>query len=450
VGERELARAAGGPKATQNLSAFNLDFAGLTIRSITVDGRAATFSRKDGELTVRPKAVLAKGAPFTVAVTYDGVPQTIEDPLLGVSGFIHTDDGAVVAGQPDVAATWFPANDHPQDAATFELSIAVPHGTEAISNGALLGKKTAAGWTTWNWRAAEPMATYLATLAIGQFDVRQYQAAGERYWDALDPDLYGLPTVPEAPEPSTVGDIAEASLDRQPEIVRFLEGFAGNPYPFATAGGIVDDDTDLSFALETQTRPVYSPFFFEFDVLNGELVVVHELAHQWFGDDLRVKNWQHIWLNEGFATYTEWLWLEQELDIPLQEIFDFYASTPRSDPGWRIKTGDPGPEGMFDFLAIYLRGATTLHVLRQAVGDTAFFRIVDQWAATQAGDTVTTDEFIALAERISGKQLDALFRTWLFTPRKPAGLAEAEPEATATTRSATGTSSGAGTDPRRR
>jgi aminopeptidase N len=190
--------------------------------------------------------------------------------------------------------------------------------------------------------------------------------------------------------------------------------------------------------------------FFEFDVLNGELVVVHELAHQWFGDDLRVKNWQHIWLNEGFATYTEWLWLEQELDIPLQEIFDFYASTPRTDPGWSIRTGDPGPVGMFDFLAIYLRGAMTLHSLRQAVGDTAFFRIVDQWTATQAGDTVTTDEFIALAEKVSGKQLDALFDKWLFTPRKPAGLPEAPPEPAATTAAASTTTVGAWSDPRRR
>ena len=127
-------------RATQNLSAFNLDFQGLTIRSLTVDGRPARWTRNGGELTVTPRRTLHKGKAFTTKVIYDGIPQVIVDPNLGDAGVFHTDDGVVIIGQPDVAATWFPANDHPIDKASFTIKVTVPKGLEAVSNGALLGQ----------------------------------------------------------------------------------------------------------------------------------------------------------------------------------------------------------------------------------------------------------------------------------------------------------------------
>jgi aminopeptidase N len=410
--------------ATQRLSAFNLDFEGMHVRSITVDGNEADWSRDAGELTVTPQDSLADRAEFTTVVRYDGVPRTIEDDL-GTSGFMHTDDGAVVAGQPDVAATWFPSNDHPRDAASVSVSATVPKGLEAISNGVLEGTRTADGWSTWSWHAAEPMATYLVTLAIGEFDVREYEAGGIQYWDALDPDLFTLDLDPETEGPSA-GEVAEGSLARQPEVIDFLAGVFG-PYPFASSGGIVDDFEELQFALETQTRPVYAAAFFT-DSISGDLVVVHELAHQWTGDLLRLDLWQHIWLNEGFATYAEWLWLEREGLATPQEIFDDVAANAPPE-FWETTIGDPGADvgALFD-IAVYYRGAMTLQALRQTVGDDVFFGILEEWVASQAGDTVTTDEFIRLAEKMSGMQLDDLFQTWLFTPEKPAGLPETVPQ----------------------
>jgi hypothetical protein len=173
--------------ATQNLSAFNLDFVGLRLRSVTVNGVAAVTTRKGQELTVKPRSGLTNGSAFTVVARYDGVPQTLEE--FGLSGFIHTDDGAIVIGEPHVAATWFPANDHPRDRASFTFHITVPTGTEALSNGALVGQQTNGAWTTWNWDAVEPMATYLAMMAIGQFDVDAYAAGGLDFWDAIDSSL---------------------------------------------------------------------------------------------------------------------------------------------------------------------------------------------------------------------------------------------------------------------
>lgn len=251
-----------------------------------------------------------------------------------------------------------------------------------------------------------------------------------------DGDTFDGWTVPGAPEgsepnpndwiagtvddtPPTVGEVAEGSLARQPEIIEFLSDVFG-PYPFSAAGGIVDD-AEIFFALENQTRPIYSPVFFS-DPISGDAVVVHELAHQWYGDDLALERWQHIWLNEGFASYAEWLWSEREGLGTAQEIFDGWATIPADDPFWSLTIGDPGPENLFD-LAVYIRGAMTLHALRLEVGDDAFFEILREWAQTQAGGNVTTDEFILLAEKISGQQLDDLFETWLFTPEKPTSLA---------------------------
>ncbi len=624
--------------ATQDLSAFNLDLSGLEVESVVVDGRAAAWSHEDAELTVTPERGLRERSRFRMVIEYAGVPETLDE--FGSSGFMHTDDGAIVLGQPHVAATWFPVNDHPSDKASYRLAITVPDGLEAISNGLLRGTTTSGGWSTWHWHAREPMAPYLAFMAIGEFDVREYRQDGIRFLDALDPDLFvatprsgeraaysgggggqpaytrltrtltvpsaggtvsfwvdrtGFPgaqfmvvevrpvgtdrwtTLPDAnghttrdtgfvcpfwledhpflshyltaapdgsgcsttgttgewfaasgetdgfeqwsvdlgdyageavelsitwvapgfipfpglvvddvavswgegttgfeddgdvldgwaaqgpPEgsppnpdawtvrtaddlPPAFGDVAEASLARQPEIIDFLEELFGR-YPFRASGGVVTDHPELFFALETQTRPVYGRYSFT-DPASGDSVVVHELAHQWVGDHLAIERWQHIWLNEGFATYAEWLWGEREGLATAQQSFEELGQIPAEDEFfWSVPIGDPGPENLFH-PAVYDRGAATLHALRLEVGDDAFFEILRRWVREQRGGLVTTDEFVALAERVSGRDLDELFAVWLFTGEKPAGLPDApfpEPAAGQSLRTAAAAGSG--------
>ena len=216
--------------------------------------------------------------------------------------------------------------------------------------------------------------------------------------------------------PPSVGEIAQGTLDRQPEIIGFLEEYFGR-YPFKESGGIIDDEP-LGFALENQTRPIYGTVFFT-DPISADFVVVHELAHQWVGDSLTIERWQHIWLNEGWATYTEWLWSEREGLGSVQENFDFWYTIFTDVPEfWEVPIGDPGPDALFDF-AVYIRGAMTLHELRLEIGDRDFFRLTRRWASKIAGELVTTPEFIRMAERISGQQLDDLFETWLFAPEQP-------------------------------
>ncbi len=392
-------------RATQNLSSFNLDLTGLTVDAVKVNGRAATWSRSGQELTIRPRGGLRDGRIFTVEVRYHGVPVTATLPGTDYeAGFMHTDDGAVVAGQPEVAAAWFPVNDHPRDRATYSFAITVPAGLEVICNGLPRGNTTRGGWTTSRWVQITPMISYLATATIGEFDVKTTWHDGKPTIIAIDSDL--------------PPDFADDAVGRTDEITDFLETRFG-PYPFESNGAIVDDHPPLAFALENQTRSIYAASWFAPGVNDFETgVVAHELAHQWFGDLVAVDRWQDIWLNEGFATYAEWLWSEHLDDGTPQEIFDDYYAAPLSAPYWDPPPGDPGIDQLFDD-SVYTRGGMTVHALRVTVGDTAFWRIVRAWLAQNRFATGSTAEFIALAERISGRQLDSLFDAWLFQPGKP-------------------------------
>ncbi|MFG2574829.1 M1 family metallopeptidase [Streptomyces sp. NPDC048481] len=387
---------------TQDLSRFDLDFL-LDVSEVRVDGvRAAFASTGEHELQITPRKALPKGAAMTVVVRYKGVPSSKQ--AYGFTSWHRTPDGGVGANEPESAWWWFPGNDHPLDKATFDVSVQVPDGTQAVSNGTLQSTSSRAGWTRYNWRSAKPQATYLATLAVGRFDITTGTTES------------GIPVV--NAYSTALGDdagAARASVERTGEIADWLSGFFG-PYPFEALGGYVPDTT-TGYALETQTRPYYSPR--QFASGSNTSVVVHELAHQWYGDFVSVAGWKDIWLNEGFARYAQWLWSEHEDEGTAQELADYvYASHPAGDAFWTVRPGDPGPENQFD-AAVYDRGALAVQALRNAIGDEAFFTVLKGWPRQHAYGNATVADFRQYAERVSGKRLDALFDAWLFQPVKP-------------------------------
>jgi aminopeptidase N len=389
-------------RATKNLTSFNLDFL-LTVSSVRVNNVPAAFRTSGGELTVTPAGGVQKGSDLTVVVRYSDKPAPYR--LYGYAGWAPTPTGALGVNEPQIAPWWYPSNDHPRDKATFDVSIAVPEGVEALSNGVLVDQQQQIpGWVRWNWRSVRPQAPYLTFLAIGQYEVRATTAPnGQQLITAYGDDL------------GDNGPAARASVERTPEVIDFLAENLG-PYPFEAQGGIVD--SSLGFALENQTRPVYDGGFFRRG--SNTYVVAHELAHQWFGDSVSVDDWKEIWLNEGFASYAEYLWSEYQGEgTPAQLAQYVYDSFPADDEFWQVLPGDPGVDEQFAN-AVYDRGAMTVQAVRAAVGDTAFFKILHRWTAKNQYSTGTTAEFIALAERISGKQLDDLFTTWLYTKGKPA------------------------------
>jgi aminopeptidase N len=401
--------------ATQNLRRFNLDLRDFyAVSSVTVDGAPANIARPGSqELEISPSPRLDAGTPFTVEVVYSGKPKAIKDPDKSIEGWIPTDDGAFVVNEPQGSPGWYPVNDSLRDKATFDFTISVPAGKEAIANGELLGDPvTAGGRTTWRWAETNPMSSYLATATNGEFMTRFYTAAGLPFYDAVDPNTRRLRTDP--PNPA----LAFQRLDPQPEIISFFSGLYGS-YPFQSGGGIIDWAPDVGYALESQTRPNYHR-------IPGPTTVVHEIAHQWFGDAVTPAYWPDIWLNEGFATFSEWIYDELApggTGTPAGDVFDELYAIPEDDPAFE-DLWFPAPAALHHpsqlfHTPVYDRGAMALQALREKVGDPVFFATLRDWYANNKYGNVTTADFIALAEQESGMKLDQFFQVWLYEEGRP-------------------------------
>jgi aminopeptidase N len=408
--DRLSGRATISAQALQALTSFNLDLVGLRVRQVLVDGEPATWTRRAGhELRITPSQPVADGARFRTSVRYAGVPRFIDSESLGKYGFLTTPDGALAVGEPEIAAFWYPVNDHPRDKARYRVRLTVPRGLQTVSNGLRTERVVRGDWVTTSWATRDPMASYLLFAAIGHFDLHHWRtSSGLPVLDAVDSGITG-----------PLRQRIDSSLARQGEILRHLVRWFG-PYPFETVGGVVDD-LDIGFALENQTRPVYSPVFWDIPQVPtlGDDVVVHELAHMWYGDSVAVDTWRDIWLNEGFATYAEWLWQRAEHGFTPAEVFAAtYRDIPADDDFWKLTIGDPGREALFTD-PVYVRGAMTLQALRVEIGRDAFFEVLQGWAKAHRNGNGSTPEFIRLAERVSGQELSPLFHAWLFTSRKP-------------------------------
>jgi aminopeptidase N len=388
--------------ATQNLSRFDLDFRNFKVHTVTVNGAGASYTRDSHELIITPDSGLDKGTEFTVAVKYDGRPHTItHSPIIFGSpyGWIYTPDGAFVGCEPNAASTWYPSNDHPSDKATFTFDITVPKGIEVVANGDLKDQFSKGNTSTFVWDETSPMATYLATIDIGKWVFHQTKTPGGI------PEFVGVDKDLEAQ--------AEGShiIELTGDITDYYSKIFGR-YAFSSTGAIIDNVQNVGFSLETQTRPLYG-------FVPDSGTASHELGHEWYGDSLSVKTWDNIWLNEGFATFVSWVWTEHTGGSSTYDTATrVFNSISADDPFWNQSIADPQRNTMFAS-AVYYRGAMTLASLRHKIGDKKFFDLMKTWATTHRYGNVTTSEFTALAEKISGKNLDGFFKTWLWDKTKP-------------------------------
>ncbi len=384
-------------RARQRLRRFSLDLHGLTVTRVEVNGEPADFGRGRDKLKVRPAQRIAKGDDFTVTVAYRGVPGTYTDPDGSEEGWYRTKDGALAVGEPLGTMTWLPCNDTPADKAAFDFHITVPKRLKGVANGRLLGvERAGSARRAFNWRETQPMAPYLALIDIGRGKLTRETIAGKPAWTLVDPQL---------------AKASRPALGALPEIVRFESRIFG-PYPFDSLGSVVDF-AGFGYALETQARPVYA-------FVPDRTTVVHETAHQWFGNSVGLSRWPEIWLNEGFATWTQWYYAERHGGRSARQVFHRLYRTPASNTQlWEPPSGHPGQPANLFAVSTYVRGAMALEALRVKIGTRPMLKVLRRWATEHRYGTAHIEEFTTLAEEVSGHRLDRLFHRWLYQRGKP-------------------------------
>lgn len=383
----------------EQLSRFALDLSTtLRVDRVTVNQKQSRYSHRGGKLVITPGAPILPGAAMTVVVRYSGNPQPIRSPW-GEVGWEELENGVLCGNQPNGAPSWFPCDDHPEAKAPFQITITTDSPYHALANGVLIDKKRSATQTTWVYEQVEPMATYLASIQIGQYEHR-------RLTDVPVP-VYAL-----APR-SRMADF-DASFTHQVAMITVFSELFG-PYPFPHYTAVVADD-DLDIPLEAQTFATFGANHCD-GTLTSERLIAHELAHQWFGNSVTLARWQDIWLNEGFACYAEWLWSQHSGGRSADEWARHYYAKLAAAPV-AVALGDPGPQEMFDDW-VYKRGAVTLHALRLRLGDGAFFKLLQRWTDKYRYRCVTTEDFIALASTYTDDSLNDFWRDWLFVAELP-------------------------------
>jgi len=371
-------------RALENLSSANFDLSGLTVDSVTVNGSPARFGRSGAhELVITPAAPLRDNENFTAEIRYHGTPQPVDG-----NGWQYTGSGAAfVAGEPQSASTWYPVNETPRDKATFQLTVTVPPGWTVVANGREVGPNA--------WAQNTPVASYLTTVAIDRWEIQRGQLAnGTPVLTAFAP---GVPA-------ST-----KAAAARLPEVIDFLVSKFG-PYPVDSAGGIFLTEP-IGFSLETLGRPIYSG-------KAGDIqTIVHENAHQWYGDSVSVSEWKDICLNECFASYAQWLWSEAKEGQNLDARYRREVAA-ASDRLWAGKLYDMGAGQ--EFTAVYRKGPLALHALRRRIGPEPFDRVLRTWPTLHRDGNASLPEFERYVEQIAGQDLDGFFQAWFHGSGRPA------------------------------
>lgn len=379
--------------ASDNLAQFSLDFIGFEISDVQLNGTPVEFERRDGKLVVTPSTPLPAGELFSLAVAYSGETERRPSEYVGFArwlGLFYTaPDELYILSEPDGSRYWFPINDHPRDKATYRFEVTVPEPFTAVANGTLIDVLSAPDSAqTYIWEEDAPMASYLATIAVGEYERLEGESPA-----GIPLRHYVFPT--QATGFVRTTEITGDALDWMSNL------FGG--YPFDNFGYVTVSAPGVS--LETQTMVLLSTGMID------ETTIIHEMAHMWFGDWVSLDSWGEMWRNEGFATYVSIMWAHRDdpegLELEMAGIESFLE-----DNGGVPALADPPPADLFGFNS-YFGGALMVHKLRQEMGDEAFFAGLRAYFDEHGGGTASDEAFQAVMETAVGRSLEPFFTEWL-------------------------------------
>ena len=370
----------------------------LAVASVRVDGAPAGFTHHGSDLVVAHR--VRQDSRHTVEIRYAGSPRPVPAPTersdFSTSGWTTTADGQVWTMQePYGAYSWYAVNDQPSDKALYSFTISAPEHWVGVANGTLVSRTVEDGRTVTRWTLGDPASSYLVTIAIGDFertDAGTVSGVPLAYWTPADrPDLV------DRLRP------AEAQL-------AWLEQRLG-PFPFRSLGFVV---VPSQSGMETQTMITLG----DTDYDTSPEVLVHEMAHQWYGDQVTPRDWRDVWMNEGMATYLQAVWAAGHGGKPLVEVLDSWAY---DDQAQRNRYGPPADYQPYAFGAgnVYTSPALLWDEVRKRLGDDLFWRLVRDWPATHARGNADYAEITAWWSQQSGEDLKPLFDAWLLGATTP-------------------------------
>ena len=384
-------------EAEETITEIIYELEAMTVIDVQLNGSTANYTY-DGSLITIQLGIVNMGEQFTTEVVYSG------NPIWNGLGMYFSNSHVFTISDPNASRYWWPCYDHPWDKAITDLHITVRDDWMAACNGIRTSiMDNYDGTMTHNWEGSNPMATYLVSI-VAQNYVELY-------------DSYSGIPIQNFVSPSVVPNATE-DFSNLPFMMEVYTGLFGD-YPFEKYGNAVTNFATYS-AMEHQTMTTLGSQNINGNH-GGEMVIAHELSHQWYGDCLTCLTWKDIWLSEGFATYSEalymeaWQGFEAMVDYVYTSIQQYYLSWGGSSPQ---TVYDPAPNAYFT-PATYEKPASVLHMLRLKTGDDVFFQIMQEYYLVYHNGNVITDDFQDVCESVSGMDLDQFFLQWIYQPGLP-------------------------------